>query len=774
MHGCLMHRFFASSRRSLSFAAGIGIGLAVTWWTTIQAAALLPTLSLIGISDGATVSGVVSLGAQADAAGLASLQFQVSGANVGPEITTGACAVSWDTRTLSNGIRTVSAVGKDSAGNVVDATPILVNVQNAPAADTTAPTVTITSPAAAASVAGTITLSATANDDVGVTSVWFTVDGSTIGAEDTTAPYQVSWNSTTVPNGTHTIRAMARDAAGNTGSSSTVTITVNNAVADTTAPTVAITAPTAGAKVSGTVTITASATDNVGVTSVQLTLDGANLGSPDTTSPYSISWSTTGTSNGSHTLRAVARDAAGNTGSSATVTITVNNVSADTTAPTVTISSPDNGATVSGGITVRATASDNVGVTSVQFTVDGASLGSPDTRSPYSTTWSTTGASNGSHTLRAIARDAAGNSTTSTVTVTVKNITADAIAPTVTLTKPTGGATVSGDVLLEASASDNTSVVGVQFQVNGANVGTEVTTTPYRQTWPVKGLTSGSYALTAIARDAAGNRRTSSSVTVKVKARATPGDLDGDGVPDLVWEDASGRLQYWKMNNGLVTAESSLTPGAVDPTWRIVSIDDFDGDSVNDLLWQNSVSGQLYIWLMNHTALSNGLQPPAGLTGWRVATTADLDGDGDADIVWQQPQTGDLRVWFMNGATLRSSQPISPGRVNPSWTIVGAADFDRDGQTDLIWQDFTSGTLVVWFMNGASLVRSTYVTPATVQPIWHVKAVADFDHDGDVDIVWQSITGQVYVWYMNGTTMVRGAYVTSNQIDTIWQIVGGR
>jgi hypothetical protein len=205
-----------------------------------------------------------------------------------------------------------------------------------------------------------------------------------------------------------------------------------------------------------------------------------------------------------------------------------------------------------------------------------------------------------------------------------------------------------------------------------------------------------------------------------------------------------------------------------------VSIDDFDGDSVNDLLWQNSVSGQLYIWLMNHTALSNGLQPPAGLTGWRVATTADLDGDGDADIVWQQPQTGDLRVWFMNGATLRSSQPISPGRVNPSWTIVGAADFDRDGQTDLIWQDFTSGTLVVWFMNGASLVRSTYVTPATVQPIWHVKAVADFDHDGDVDIVWQSITGQVYVWYMNGTTMVRGAYVTSNQIDTIWQIVGGR
>ncbi len=772
MRGCLMHRFLESSSRTLSFAAGIGIGLAVTWWTTMQAAALLPNLSLTGISDGATVSGIVSLGAQADAAGLASLQFQVSGANVGPEITTGACATSWDTRTLSNGIRTVSAVGHDSAGNVVNATPILVNVQNAPAADTTAPTVTLTSPAAAATVAGTITLSATATDDVGVTSAWFTVDGSTIGAEDTAAPYQMSWNSSTVSNGTHAIRAFARDAAGNTAGSSTTTITVNNTVADTTAPTVAVSSPSGGATVSGNVTVTATASDNVGVSSVQFTLDGANLGSADTTSPYSITWSTTGTSNGSHTLRAVARDAAGNSSTSSAVTVTVNN--GDKTAPTVTMSSPNANATVSGNVTVRATASDNVGVTSVQFTLDGANLGSADTTSPYSITWSTTGASNGTHTLRAVARDAAGNSSTSAaLTVTVANISADTAAPSVTLTSPVNGASVTGNVSLAATASDNTSVVGVQFQVNGANVGTEDTTAPYQATWSTKGLAPGSYALTAIARDAAGNRRTSSTVTVKV--RATPGDLDGDGIPDLVWEDTNGRLQYWKMNDaGLVTAQMALTPSAVDPSWRIVSIDDFDGDGVNDLLWQNSVSGQLYIWIMNHTAMSRGLQPPAALAGWRVATTADLDGDGDADIVWQQPQTGELYVWFMNGASLRSARPMSPARVNPVWTIVGAADFDQDGQADLVWQDFTSGSLVVWLMKGSSLARSVYLTPAVVQPIWHIKAIVDFDHDGDVDIVWQSTTGQVYVWYMRGTTMVRGAYATSSQTDTVWQIVGGR
>ena len=95
----------------------------------------------------------------------------------------------------------------------------------------------------------------------------------------------------------------------------------------------------------------------------------------------------------------------------------------DTIAPTVSITTPSNGATVSGAsVTVSATASDNVGVSGVQFKLDGANLGSEDTTSPYSITWDTTTASNGSHSLTAVARDAAGNTTTSsTVNVTVSN-----------------------------------------------------------------------------------------------------------------------------------------------------------------------------------------------------------------------------------------------------------------------------------------------------------------------------------------------------------------
>src|SRR5207245_1576334 len=134
--------------------------------------------------------------------------------------------------------------------------------------------------------------------------------------------------STTATPGNHTLRAIARDAANNTSTSTTVTVTVP----DTTAPTVTRSEQPRVAKVSGPVPASANATDNVGVAGVQLQLDGAPLGAEDTTAPYALSWDSTTATPGNHTLRAIARDAANNTGTSTTVTVTV----PDTTAPTVT------------------------------------------------------------------------------------------------------------------------------------------------------------------------------------------------------------------------------------------------------------------------------------------------------------------------------------------------------------------------------------------------------------------------------------------------------
>src|SRR5262249_58247225 len=111
------------------------------------------------------------------------------------------------------------------------------------------------------------------------------------------------------------------DAAGNRTTSAGVTVTVSNA--DTTPPSVAITSPAGGATVSGTsVTVTATASDNVGVAGVQLVVDGANVGAERTVAPYTFTWNTTTVANGSHAPTAVARAAPGNRTTSARPTVT--------------------------------------------------------------------------------------------------------------------------------------------------------------------------------------------------------------------------------------------------------------------------------------------------------------------------------------------------------------------------------------------------------------------------------------------------------------------
>ncbi|MCP3137603.1 apiosidase-like domain-containing protein [Pyxidicoccus xibeiensis] len=102
---------------------------------------------------------------------------------------------------------------------------------------------------------------------------------------------------------------------------------------DTTPPTVSLTAPGAGSTLSGLVTLTASASDNVGVSSVTFLVDGVPLGSADTSPPYAMSWNTTAAVNDTHTLTAVARDGAGNTTTTTGTQVLVNNVAATSPYP---------------------------------------------------------------------------------------------------------------------------------------------------------------------------------------------------------------------------------------------------------------------------------------------------------------------------------------------------------------------------------------------------------------------------------------------------------
>ncbi len=175
-------------------------------------------------------------------------------------------------------------------------------------------------------MSGTVALSAEASDMGGIAGVQLHVDGLPVGAEVTTAPYAVEWDTTGASDGPHSITAVARDIAGNTTTSPGVSVTVAN---DSVAPTVVVTAPAAGATVSGTMSVTATASDDTAVAGVQMHVDGLPMGAEDTTAPFSVSWNTRTVANGEHTITAVARDHSGNTATSAPVGVTAQNQTAE-------------------------------------------------------------------------------------------------------------------------------------------------------------------------------------------------------------------------------------------------------------------------------------------------------------------------------------------------------------------------------------------------------------------------------------------------------------
>jgi subtilisin family serine protease len=370
--------------------------------------------------------------------------------------------------------------------------------------DTQPPTAALTSPAAGATLTKTVTLNATASDNFGVTQVEF-YDGSTLLATDTTEPYSFSWDTRTAVNGAHALTVRAYDAAGFMGTSAAVNVTVNN---DTTPPTVAFTAPAAGATLTGSYTLTATASDNVGVTRVEL-WEGTTRINLDSTAPYSFLWNTRQAANGSHTLTLKAFDLAGNEGSVDRIVVTDN----DFTAPTVSLTAPTEGATLTGTVTFTANASDDKAVSKVAFFIGTTQIGT-DTTAPYTLSVNTRAYTNGAKVISAKAYDAVNNiGSSNSVNVTFDN---DLTAPTTTLTSPTNGSTVSGVVVMTATATDDRgTVTRVDFYVNGAKIGSD-TTAPYTWNWDTTKATTGSYTMKSYAIDPAGNSSYSSNVQVTV------------------------------------------------------------------------------------------------------------------------------------------------------------------------------------------------------------------------------------------------------------------
>ncbi len=298
---------------------------------------------------------------------------------------------------------------------------LIIQCQLPTPSDVLPPALLVVYPFSGAVVSSNIKVRLEATDNEGIKEAWIYLDGQYV-SKTSTSPYLIDLDITNYQdNLTHIIQAAASDDAGNIGYSAPVIFTIADSP-DIIFPKVSILNPTAGQSVEKTVHIVALAEDERSIQQVDFYVDGEKKGQ-STSEPYSYDWNTDSYPDSTnHTIYAKATDGGNNTTTSAVVTVTVLR-SADKIPPTVLTLYPIAGSTVTGTVNVSADVQDNVGVSRVEFYVDGVlQSGATDTSAPWGFAWDTTPqADGGTHSLYIKAYDTSGNVGTSGITVVTVN-----------------------------------------------------------------------------------------------------------------------------------------------------------------------------------------------------------------------------------------------------------------------------------------------------------------------------------------------------------------
>lgn len=601
-------------------------------------------IQVLGIGSGATdslpptlsglrIDGNIASATVVDNVGVVRVEFQVDGVIQGS-----AAAPPWQvTLDLSglNGSHILTAIAFDAAGNSAASAPLTFTVGGSGSVDTQAPTVS----ASVTGSSGTLTLSAEASDNIGVVRVEFSVDGNLKGTLYT-APWTLPLDSTTLANGTHALLAKAFDAAGNAGSSPTVSFQVSNGTADSVPPLItnlraSAFTPAQEGKMALAVDLQDTRMGNVDLFHLQNGIRVAigAMSAGESIPPnyhYALSWAYPADLHGRDvTFVAVATDAAGNQAELLKIlavddgmgpkvtwealptngnlnpgeafTFKLRTVDASGISRVLWMQRDDSGGLIqqwsqsvpfigtsvdgtwelsltagaegegfflgaevvdtqgnrvyaSGELrgvlvqvhdtqgpvlsnlrvedtttpaakVIRVDASDLAGMKRVSFFVDGGPVGVAF-GAPYQALWS--GATPGTHTVRAIAEDVGLNSSSLEIQVTIGNT--DLTAPQVTWVAPSNDATVTGPFQAQVSAVDTVGVISVNWYVNGVLSGSQNAPTsgsPTDGIWSMDldatGLSDGaSLAIEAVASDAAGNTGSATATVHKPLADTMP------------------------------------------------------------------------------------------------------------------------------------------------------------------------------------------------------------------------------------------------------------
>jgi FG-GAP-like repeat len=152
--------------------------------------------------------------------------------------------------------------------------------------------------------------------------------------------------------------------------------------------------------------------------------------------------------------------------------------------------------------------------------------------------------------------------------------------------------------------------------------------------------------------------------------------------------------------------------------------------------------------------------PTFDTTGWRIDGIRDYDGDGDVDIFWRNNASGQGLFWQMNGLSFEKGVLAGPAGDYTDWQVRGFADFDRDGDQDMLWQN-SAGLTVIWKMRGLSYESGSVIATAPASD-WYFSGIGNFNGDRNLEILWRNRDGTLVTWEIQDFKLKSGTTLSIN------------
>ncbi len=339
------------------------------------------------------------------------------------------------------------------------------------------------------------------------------------------------------------------------------------------------------------------------------------------------------------------------------------------------------------------------------------------------------------------------------------------------ITPPAAGQNVDGDKVLRFSTANGNAIQIADVDAGGAPLEVTLTATQGLVTLTnTSGLTFTN-GDDGFADDVLTFQGSLSDVNAALEElRFKPVNITGNASLTIEVDDLG--------NTGLGGAQTAA-PQTIDIAVTKVAENDFNGDGFSDILLRNSFSGDNLVRFMNGTTVlgDGNLGRPIPDVNWRFERTGDFNGDGKADIILRNYNgSGQNLIWYMDGSTILGEELAGRLVPDPAWEIEGTGDFNNDGQTDIILKNYNSDQNLIWYMNGSQIIQEGLFGRDLGDLTWRIQGTADFNGDGQTDILLRHLNpaglGQNLVWFMNGPDIIGEALIGREVPDVNWEIAG--